>query len=508
LSGHGISSWVAVGLTALVPGLTGAPEEPWSERQQHGDSGLTYVRIPPGEFVADCRADDPACREGEKPLRRVRVRDGFWMTATEVHVGAFRRFTAATGYRTAAERRGVGGVLGREGWENREGASWRAPGFDQNDDHPVVLVSWADARRFCTWAGGRLPTGTEWAYAAHGGDGSARFVWGDEPAPVVDGRRQANVADLSAMGVSVPEFDLDYDDGAAFTAPVARYVANGFGLYDMAGNVLEWTADSAATNRRIARGGAWNNPPELTRISRHSPFPAAAVTNLLGFRCARDHPPQPESAQAGDPGTFRIVDFPSPDGGTVRAEEYGGGEHAVVLAPGGRFGRGSWSPQSIALAEAGLRVLAMDFRGRGGSRGGPGSDGSDDELPRDLEAAVRYLRSSGARKVSVVGGSLGGWAAAEAAATGSATSDRLVLLAAPSIEEPGRLPPHTMFVVARDDRDGSGMRRLEAIRQQHAAAPEPKELVVLEGSAHAQHVFDTPGGQRLLQVILRFLTAP
>lgn len=508
MSSQRISSWVAVGLAVVVAGLTGAQEESWSGRQRHESSGLTYLRIPPGEFVAGCRANDPACRDDEKPRRLIRVDDGFWMSATEVHVGAFRRFTEATGYRSAAERRGVGGVLGREGWGNREGASWRAPGFEQDDDHPVVLVSWADARRFCTWVGGRLPTGSEWAYAAHGGDGHARFVWGEEPLPLVDSRRQANVADRSAMGVSVPEFDLDYNDGAAFTAPVGSYSANGFGLYDMAGNVLEWTADSVDTNRRVARGGAWNNSPELTRVSRRSPFPAAAATNLLGFRCVRDRPPDPESAQARGPGTFRIVDFPTPDGGTVRAEEYGEGKHAVALAPGGRFGRGSWSPQAIALAETGLRVLAMDFRGRGGSRGGPGSDGSADELPRDVEAAVRYLRSSGASMVSLVGGSLGGWAAAQAAATGTITPDRLVLLAAPSIEEPSRLPPYTLFIVARNDIDGTGTPRLKAIRRQHEAAPDPTEILLLDGSAHAQHLLDADGGENLLASILRFLTEP
>lgn len=203
------------------------------------------------------------------------------------------------------------------------------------------------------------------------------------------------------------------------------------------------------------------------------------------------------------------VTFPTSDGGEVFADLYGKGERAVVLAHGGRFDKESWAKQAPEIAEGGFRVLAIDFRGKGRSRGGPGSDGSWDDWPLDVLAAVRYLRESGATTVSLVGGSIGGWAAAEAAMSAEpAEIDRLVLLAASSVDEPERMPGRKLFITARGDLDARGVPRLEAIREQFERAPEPKELVVLDGSAHAQFLFETDQGERLLAEILRFLSAP
>lgn len=198
------------------------------------------------------------------------------------------------------------------------------------------------------------------------------------------------------------------------------------------------------------------------------------------------------------------VSFPTSDGGVVYADVYGEGGDAVVLAHGGRFTKESWSEQAPVLAAAGLRVLAIDFRGRGQSRGGPGS--SDDDVHLDVLAAVRWLRDNGARTVSVVGASFGGWAAARAAIVSEPGEiDRLVLLAHSPVDEPERIPGAKLFIVARDDPYFGGERRLDDIRDQYERAPEPKELVVLEGDAHAQFIFQTDQGERLLQEILRFL---
>jgi pimeloyl-ACP methyl ester carboxylesterase len=207
----------------------------------------------------------------------------------------------------------------------------------------------------------------------------------------------------------------------------------------------------------------------------------------------------------GPPPEPRALSIPTSDSGVVSAHRWGGGPRGVVLVPGGRFAKESWEPQARVLAAAGFHVLAMELRGRGESRAGAaGSDG----YPLDVLAAVGHLRGLGVESVAVVAASLGGWAAAEAvvaAAPGEAV-DRLVLLAHPPIDEPERLTPPTLFIVARDDASGTGALRLVAIRDQYQRAPGPKELVVLDGSAHAQFLFETDQAERLMEVILRFLS--
>ena len=305
---------VAGGVGCNVPGENEAVDTdgrtPFTSPEAQGEGvirtnardGLEYVWIEPGTFVMGCAAEDDECRDNEKPRRQVLLQNGFWMAQAEVTVEAFERFVSDSKYATTAERDGRGAVLKRTGWENAEGANWRSPGFGQNGRHPVVLVSWHDAEAFCEWSGGRLPTEEEWEYAARGGQEGAKYVWGDESLPIVDVRKHANVADRSASGVSTPSFESEYADGFAHTSPVGAFEPNGFRLHDMAGNVLEWCAGVSAQGHRMARGGAWNNPPELVRVSRRSRFAAEAVMNILGFRCVRDVAPM-EIRDADSPGT-------------------------------------------------------------------------------------------------------------------------------------------------------------------------------------------------------------
>ncbi len=201
------------------------------------------------------------------------------------------------------------------------------------------------------------------------------------------------------------------------------------------------------------------------------------------------------------------VSFPSQDGGVVYADLYGAGERGVVLAHGGQFDKESWEPQARALANAGFRLLAFDFRGYGQSHGPGGSAPMSAPLHLDVLAAARYLRKAGARSISVVGASMGGSAAADASIESNPGEiDRLVLLAAWADGPPEKLKGRKLFIVSRDDTRGDGLVRLAKIREQYQNAPEPKELLVLDGSAHAQHIFATDQGERLMREILRFLS--
>ena len=201
------------------------------------------------------------------------------------------------------------------------------------------------------------------------------------------------------------------------------------------------------------------------------------------------------------------VSFPTQDGGLVYADVYGEGIRGVVLAHGGRFNKESWEKQARTLAAAGFRVLAIDFRGYGQSRGPGQSQTVDAPLHFDVLAAVRYLRQNGAKTVSVIGGSMGGGAAADASIEAEPGEiDRLVLLGSTGGSEPQRLKGRKLFIVSRDDLGPGDEPRLPGIRADYAKAPEPKELIILDGSAHAQFIFQTEQGERLMREILRFLS--
>lgn len=215
------------------------------------------------------------------------------------------------------------------------------------------------------------------------------------------------------------------------------------------------------------------------------------IIALTGFAAAQDH-----------------ASFTTQDGGLIYADLYGKGDHAVVLAHGGRFTKESWEPQARVLAEAGFRVMAIDFRGDGQSRGPGQSDPMGASLHFDVLGAVRYLRRNGAKTVSVVGGSMGGGAAGDASiASQPGEIDRLVLLGASPNGSADKLKSAVLFIVARDDSNGAGP-RLPGIRAQYEKAPQPKRLIILDGSAHAQYLFQTDQGDRVMREILQFLSAP
>ena len=202
------------------------------------------------------------------------------------------------------------------------------------------------------------------------------------------------------------------------------------------------------------------------------------------------------------------ISFPAEDGGRVCADLYGQGPRTVVLAHGGRFNKESWRGQASALVSKGFRVLAIDFRGFGCSTGPGQADFDNAPFENDVLAAVRYLKAHGAKTVSVIGGSFGGAAAGDASIkSAQGEIDRIVFLGAAPNLPAEKLKSRVLFMVARDDSNGAGL-RLPGIRAQYEKAPGPKELIVLEGSAHAQFLFQTDQSARVMQEILRFLSMP
>jgi formylglycine-generating enzyme required for sulfatase activity len=213
--------------------------------------GMQFVTLQPGSFYRGSPADDLDAKDDERPQHLVTITRPLEMAIYEVTVGQFRQFVEATGYRTDAESSGEGS----DGYdpnarayvmEYRPGWSWRNPGWNQTDNHPVVSVSWNDAMAFCRWLSMkegrtyRLPTEAEWEYAARAG-ATTRYWTGDQ----VDSLRGAeNIADASLRRAwAEVESPVSWDDGHPFTAPVGSFKPNPWGLYDMLGNACEKAAD-------------------------------------------------------------------------------------------------------------------------------------------------------------------------------------------------------------------------------------------------------------------------
>jgi formylglycine-generating enzyme required for sulfatase activity len=225
--------------------------------RENPKDGLKYVWIPPGTFIMGCSPSDTECERDEKPPHLVTITKGYWLGQTEVTVGAYKRFAAATG--TAMPPH----PDFNPGWSNKQML--------------MVNVSWDDAQAYCTWTGGRLPTEAEWEYAARAESTEARY---------------GSLADVAW-----------YNETSRWHAhPVGEKRANGFGLYDMLGNVWEWVNDwydanyyknSASQDPAgpvmgvygVLRGGSWSSDPKYVRVSnRNRSNPGSSHVNV-GFRC-------------------------------------------------------------------------------------------------------------------------------------------------------------------------------------------------------------------------------
>ena len=200
------------------------------------------------------------------------------------------------------------------------------------------------------------------------------------------------------------------------------------------------------------------------------------------------------------------VSFSTQDGGTIYANVYGKGKHGVVLAHGGRFNKESWAKQAKELADAGFVVLAFDFRGYGKSTGPGQTDIFTAPLYLDVLAAVEYLRKNGATKVSLVGGSLGGGAAADAVAKAKPgeISRLLTLGGLAGNQSVEKINVPLLVITTRNDANADGL-RLPNIQAAFDKVPAKKQLVILEGTAHAQFMFDTDQSEKIMKMILKFL---
>lgn len=314
--------------------------------------GIEFVKVEPGKYRRGF-ADGDSKHEFalahlysldqstnlEKPSHGVEITKPFAIAKTEVTVGQFKAFVAATGYLTTAEK--SDGALG---WfpEEKEfvdrfhpdpAVTWKSPGFKQTDAHPVVAVSWQDAQAFCAWRTKttgrthRLPTEAEWEYACRAGT-DTWYSWGRNPD---DAYTHANVADgaLESAHPNTARFQRavklgpDDGDGTVFTAPVASFKANRWGLHDMHGNVWEWCQDrwkadlykslyggksqwelrdlvvtdpffEEKTSQhdygdwRVLRGGAWTCAPAAVRSSIRTFAEASDASVYTGFRIVRE----------------------------------------------------------------------------------------------------------------------------------------------------------------------------------------------------------------------------
>lgn len=302
-------------------------------------AGMVWVAG--GEFRMG--TDEEAAYAPEKPAHAVRV-DGFWMDATEVTNAEFARFVKATHYVTVAERKPTWDELREQlppdtprvpdsqlvagslvftpptqpvslddysqWWTFTAGADWRHPAgagssIQGLENHPVVHVAYADALAYATWAGKRLPTEAEWELAARGGLREKRFAWGDEETP--GGKHLANT-----FQGHFPEKNTGAD-GFLATAPVKQFAPNGYGAYDLIGNVWEWTTDWYDANgfqKQTASVAQINPTGPAQSFDPQEPFSKKRVTKGGSFLCSdgycANYRPSARQGTAHDSGASHI----------------------------------------------------------------------------------------------------------------------------------------------------------------------------------------------------------
>jgi formylglycine-generating enzyme required for sulfatase activity len=252
--------------------------------------GLKYAWIPPGTFMMGCSRRDSECRAEERPAHRVRITKGFWMGQSEVTVGAYKRFARATGRPMPPEPNTSGRLL-NPGWGN--------------DALPMVEVSWNDAQAYCAWAGGRLPTEAEWEYAARAGSTAAHYGDLDKISWYADNSGRKHLHSERIFDDDQAHYEKRLNENGDSVHEVGQKRANGFGLYDILGNVWEWVNDWYDENYyqkspsqdpagptsgqlRVLRGGSWHSIPRIVRVSTRLRIEPGGRDDNLGFRCGAE----------------------------------------------------------------------------------------------------------------------------------------------------------------------------------------------------------------------------
>lgn len=289
------------------------PGQAFTDAMQGGGRGPQLVVIPHGAFRMGAPEGEIDSSDAERPLRNIRFERGLAMSRTEITVGEFRRFMAASKHRARATRRGYSNAYDeRSGnFVRRGNVDWQSDyaGNRASDDMPVVHVSAKDAIAYAEWLSAqtgqryRLPSEAEFEYALRAGN-ARRYQWGDGTPPVRTGNFTGAV-DVSPSGRRWNNAFAGYGDGAWGPAPVGSYRANAFGVHDLAGNVSEWVADcwhdtyrraprdgaawlNPGCRSRVVRGGSWASSPAETRSAWRQGNDGNVTSGRIGFRVVRE----------------------------------------------------------------------------------------------------------------------------------------------------------------------------------------------------------------------------
>jgi len=250
--------------------------------------GQAYVWIPPGKFMMGCSPGDRECSENEKPAHHVEISKGFWLAEMPVTVGAWKRYAAALGESMPPEPKFD---------ERALNANW------SDDRQPMVNITWSEASDYCRQAGGRLPTEGEWEYAARAGSTESRHGPLDAIAWDADNSGKAPIDSADILKTDDKNYARRLNANGNVPHGVAQKDANAWKLYDMLGNVYQWTANWYHENYykqndskdpqgppggqfRTVRGGSWVSDPRLLRVSCRMPVDPSIRRSDIGVRCA------------------------------------------------------------------------------------------------------------------------------------------------------------------------------------------------------------------------------